>query len=162
MKKMVMKHIFALAIALAMVLSLTGCIFAERETNKRITTYFGESQVSAARYYTVVGDEIQTEELDAARVAALVEKLDSMTLKTKTFHTDYYWGGQFGIEMELADGTYITYDGTKLEHRRDARPTNNGSNIESVFAEVTNMKFWEEMAEFFPAVKENPMLGVGR
>ena len=58
----------------------------------------------------------------------------------------------------LEDGTYLTYDGTKLEHRNRARESGVKDNIESVFAEVTNMNFWEEMADFFPMVKNNPMI----
>ena len=150
---------FILILALT-ALSLSGC-FGGR-TRKNLLNYFGECKVQSARIYIISQKDGQFEELKASRVPELVKKLESMQLKTKAFHTDYFWGGQFGIELTLEDGTYLTYDGTKLEHRRDARPTNNGSNIESVFAEVTNMKFWEEMAEFFPAVKENPMLGVGR
>ena len=79
-----------------------------------------------------------------------------MQLKTKAFHTDYFWGGQFGIELSLEDGTYLTYDGTKLEHRRRSRESGDRDNIESVFAEVTNMKFWEEMDDFFQMAKAIP------
>ena len=155
------KHTAAVIVVLMLIaFTFTGC-FGGR-TRKNLLNYFGESKVQSARIYIISQKDGQFEELKSSRVPELVEKLESMQLKTKAFHTDYFWGGQFGIELTLEDGTYLTYDGTKLEHRRDARPTNNGSNIESVFAEVTNMKFWEEMAEFFPAVKENPMLGVGR
>lgn len=153
-----MRRSASIFLAVVLVFSFSGCMFAERETKKRITTYFGESQVTAARYYTNYGDEFKTEELDASRVATLVEKMDSMTLKVKRFHTDYFWGGRYGIELDLADGTYITYDGTKLEHRSVRRPEDSGKSKDSTFATVTNMKFWEEMEEFFPSVKENPML----
>ena len=155
------KHTAAVIVVLMLIaFTFTGC-FGGR-TRKNLLNYFGESKVQSARIYIISQKDGQFEELKASRVPELVKKLESMQLKTKAFHTDYFWGGQFGIELSLEDGTYLTYDGTKLEHRRRSRESGDRDNIESVFAEVTNMKFWEEMAEFFPAVKENPMLGVGR
>lgn len=141
---------FVLILALT-VLSLSGC-FGGR-TRKNLLNYFGESRVQSARVYIISQKDGQFEELEASRVPELVEKLESMQLKTKSFHTDYFWGGQFGIELSLEDGTYLTYDGTKLEHRRHSRESGDQEKIESVFAEVTNMDFWEEMDGFFRMAK---------
>ena len=141
---------FVLILALT-VLSLSGC-FGGR-TRKNLLTYFGESRVQSARVYIISQKDGQFEELEASRVPELVEKLESMQLKTKSFHTDYFWGGQFGIELSLEDGTYLTYDGTKLEHRRQSRESGDQEKIESVFAEVTNLDFWEEMDGFFRMAK---------
>ncbi len=141
---------FVLILALT-VLSLSGC-FGGR-TRKNLLNYFGESKVQSARIYIISQKDGQFEELKASRVPELVKKLESMQLKTKAFHTDYFWGGQFGIELTLEDGTYLTYDGTKLEHRRHSRESGDRDNIESVFAEVTNMNFWDEMDAFFLLAK---------
>ncbi len=150
------KHTAAVIVVLMLIaFTFTGC-FGGR-TRKNLLNYFGESKVQSARLYVISQKDGQFEELKSSRVPELVEKLESMQLKTKAFHTDYYWGGQFGIELSLEDGTYLTYDGTKLEHRRRSRESGDRDNIESVFAEVTNMKFWEEMDDFFRMAQAIPM-----
>ena len=149
------KHTAAVIVVLMLIaFTFTGC-FGGR-TRKNLLNYFGESKVQSARIYIISQKDGQFEELKASRVPELVKKLESMQLKTKAFHTDYFWGGQFGIELTLEDGTYLTYDGTKLEHRRRSRESGDRDNIESVFAEVTNMKFWEEMDDFFQMAKAIP------
>ena len=149
------KHTAAVIVVLMLIaFTFTGC-FGGR-TRKNLLNYFGESKVQSARIYIISQKDGQFEELKASRVPELVKKLESMQLKTKAFHTDYFWGGQFGIELTLEDGTYLTYDGTKLEHRRRSRESGDRDNIESVFAEVTNMKFWEEMDDFFRMAKAIP------
>ena len=146
------KHTAAVIVVLMLIaFTFTGC-FGGR-TRKNLLNYFGESKVQSARIYIISQKDGQFEELKASRVPELVKKLESMQLKTKAFHTDYFWGGQFGIELTLEDGTYLTYDGTKLEHRRRSRESGDRDNIESVFAEVTNMNFWEEMDGFFRMAK---------
>jgi hypothetical protein len=150
------KHTAAVIVVLMLIaFTFTGC-FGGR-TRKNLLNYFGESKVQSARLYVISQKDGQFEELKSSRVPELVERLESMQLKTKAFHTDYYWGGQFGIELSLEDGTYLTYDGTKLEHRRRSRESGDRDNIESVFAEVTNMKFWEEMDDFFRMAQAIPM-----
>ena len=156
MKRRNLKNLFIFILAAALLLSLSGCFGGA--TKKNLLNYFGECKVRSARYYTINEKDGQFFDLDKQRLPQLVEKLESMKLKTKSFHTDYFWGGRFGIELVLEDGTYLTYDGTKLEHRNRARESGVKDNIESVFAEVTNMNFWEEMADFFPMVKNNPMI----
>ena len=146
------KHTAAVIVVLMLIaFTFTGC-FGGR-TRKNLLNYFGESKVQSARIYIISQKDGQFEELKASRVPELVKKLESMQLKTKAFHTDYFWGGQFGIELTLEDGTYLTYDGTKLEHRRRSRESGDRDNIESVFAEVTNMNFWDEMDAFFLLAK---------
>ena len=146
------KHTAAVIVVIMLIaFTFTGC-FGGR-TRKNLLNYFGESKVQSARIYIISQKDGQFEELKASRVPELVKKLESMQLKTKAFHTDYFWGGQFGIELTLEDGTYLTYDGTKLEHRRRSRESGDRDNIESVFAEVTNMNFWEEMDGFFRMAK---------
>ena len=127
-------------------------------SKKTLTTYYGNSKVIAARYFqSGGGEEMTSEELPAEKLDKLVETLDSMKLKGHLFHTDYYWGGQFGIELDLEDGTYLTYDGTMLEHRSTSILTDKGSGkpITSNFLEVTNCEFWEEMKPFFSTINEN-------
>ncbi len=150
------KHTAAVIVVLMLIVfTFTGCFGGL--TRKNLLNCFGESKVQSARLYLISQKDGQFEELKSSRVPELVEKLESMQLKTKAFHTDYYWGGQFGIELSLEDGTYLTYDGTKLEHRRRSRESGDRDNIESVFAEVTNMKFWEEMDDFFRMAQAIPM-----
>ena len=149
------KHTAAVIVVLMLIaFTFTGC-FGGR-TRKNLLNYFGESKVQSARLYVISQKDGQFEELKSSRVPELVERLESMQLKTKAFHTDYYWGGQFGIELSLEDGTYLTYDGTKLEHRRHSRESGDQEKIESVFAEVTNMDFWEEMDGFFRMAQAIP------
>ena len=151
MRKPLFKIICVGVLVFSLLFNLTGC-FGGR-TRKNLLNYFGESKVQSARIYIISQKDGQFEELKASRVPELVKKLESMQLKTKAFHTDYFWGGQFGIELSLEDGTYLTYDGTKLEHRRRSRESGDRDNIESVFAEVTNMNFWDEMDAFFLLAK---------
>ena len=113
----------------------------------------------SARFYdrdreTEDGSQFFFEELDASKTQDLVDKLDSMELTYHSFHTDYFWGDHFGIELALEDGTYLTYDGTLLEHSKVTidTPYDSSNRIKNRFLEVTNCDFWQEMYEFFPSI----------
>ena len=150
------KRTALLAALLMGVLSLSSC-FLYGPTNKKLTTYFTESKVVSARFFTGARDTAECEELDPQQVDALVAKLDSMDLTTKFAHTDYYWAGQYGVELSYEDGTYLVYDGTKLYQRKVSvkeKSFTSDDHLHSEFVSVTNMKFWDEMRAFFPKISE--------
>ena len=142
-------------------LCLSGCgicsgiaknILNGTESNKTLPTYFGDSQVIAARFYEHYADDFSFEDLPEEKLPDLVNTLDSMKLKSHAFHTDYYWSGQFGIELTLNDGNFLTYDGTRLTLQSSAVDESTDSEIRSTFIEVTNCEFWDEMRSFFPSI----------
>jgi hypothetical protein len=145
------KAVAAAVLAIILTLACCGCTMS---VSKPLTAYYGEGTVVAARYYSGGMDGYLTEELPAEQLAALTETLDAMELRYHFFHTDYYWGDRFGIELERADGTFLTYDGTELG-LRDASMANGGAasehELKGEFVEVTNGSFWEAMAPFFPS-----------
>ena len=138
-------------------LNLYGCILFDGATDKKLLSYYDEEPLTAARFYTRAEDgSMNLEELPTKKLSDLTKTLDSMELTYHSFHTDYFWGGQFGIELERRDGTFLTYDGTLLSLRscsvKEGYSTDD--TIRSSFLEVTNCEFWEEMEGFFPSVKE--------
>ena len=139
------------ALALLAAILLCGCCGGIKKTSKKLTSYYSDSPVVAARFYFYE----ECEELPADRLEALCEKLDSMELEYHMGHVDYFWGNQFGIELELEDGTFITYDGTKYEQRDASMMVSRDSEhkLHSCFLEVKNMDYWEEMSAFFTTVE---------
>ena len=144
------------AVLLISVFCLSAC-FLYGPTSKRLTTYYTDSKVVSARFFVGARDTAECEELDPQQVNALAAKLDSMDLTTKFAHTDYYWAGQYGIELSYEDGTYLVYDGTKLYQRKVSvkeKSFSSEDHLHSEFVSVTNMKFWDEMRAFFPKISE--------
>lgn len=125
--------------------------------SKKLTEYYSGSRIVAARFYSRSGEDgYFIEELPAESLPALAEKLGEMKLSRHSFHTDYFWGGTFGIELEYEDGTFVTYDGTKALHRSASMKDSAESdkNLGSGdFLEVTNLDFWDEMKPFFPSAE---------
>ena len=122
---------------------------------KKLTEYFTQAPVvSACFYYTDGADELIFEELDGARLSELTSKLDSMSLNKHAFHTDYFWGGQFGIELAFEDGCFMTYDGTHAEYRSVSMKDDPSASYDSAaFLQVTDCEFWDVMKEFFSSVE---------
>ena len=148
------------AFVLACCLLLSGC-FGGREKQGLLSVYKMGNPVSA-RFYTSFAEEgKQVEELDSSKLPELTERLQSMHYKTHAFHTDYYWGGKFGVELTLDDGTYWSYDGTLVKHSsrslvdREAEERVLGRS----FVEVTDCDFWSVMQEFFPSIDRNMIMG---
>lgn len=123
--------------------------------SKKLTEYFTQSPVvSALFYYTDSTGELVFEELDAARLSELTSKLDSMSLKKHAFHTDYFWGGQFGIELAYEDGGFMTYDGTHAEYRSVSLKDDPEASYDSAaFLQMTDCEFWDVMEGFFTSVE---------
>jgi len=134
-------------------------LFTKHETDKRIPTFYTDSEIVAVRYY--YGDSIdgyRVEELDEDRIDEFVDDLNSMDLVVGGA-MDYYWDGHFGIEMELDNGTFMTYDGTRLETLRVSRvdedfTVDDELKSKSDFVFVTNYDFWEVMNDYFPSIEE--------
>ncbi len=140
-------------------LSLWGCtvLLPQEIRDKTLTTYFDDEKIIAARYYTRTEDQdrYQIDELPVGQLSALTKKLNSMELVYRSFHTDYFWGGQYGIELERLDGRYLTYDGTRLELRSVSvrEGFRSDDTLKGAFLEVSNCDFWEEMKPFFPSLQ---------
>ena len=124
--------------------ALTGCT---GKTSKKLTNYSSDSPVVNAYFH--IGDEYQ--KLPEEKLSKFIEMLNSMELKTHMGHVDYYWHGQFGIELELEDGTFIHYDGTCYELRSDSMKagTDNEYKLDKAFIEVLNENFWDEVGKYF-------------
>ena len=135
-------------------------VLAGHKTDKTIPTYYSDSEIVAVRYYHRDSEGgYRIEELDEDRLDEFVDDLNSMEIHTGGM-MDYYWGGSFGVEMELEDGTYLTYDGTRLELYRRSRLDDDFSyddriRNKSEYIQVLNYDFWEVAEEYFPSIEEN-------
>ena len=130
------------------------------DTDKKLPTFYTDGEIVAVRYYYHEDGDYRVEELDEDRIDELVDDLNSMELETGTIFMDYYWGGQFGIEMEYEDGTYVTYDGTRLEVLTRSRLNEDFTSADvltgkSYYVNVVNEDFWEAMEDYFPSIEEN-------
>ncbi len=151
------RRLFLVLVVLAafLVAVCSACCAGSAKNEKTLLNYYTESPVVSARFFLggpegiTFQEELKPEDLDA-----FIQKTESMTLKYHLFHTDYFWGGQYGIEYSLEDGTFLTYDGTKLCLRNASVKEDHSSEseIKGDFLEVTNCEFWAEMAAFFPSV----------
>ena len=74
-----------------------------RSTDKKIPTFYSDSEIVSVRYYHRDADGYRFEELDEDKLDEFVDALNAMELETGGA-LDYYWGGSYGIEMELEDG----------------------------------------------------------
>ena len=125
--------------------------------NTRITLRT-DSKIVAVRYFHREGDGLRFEELGEDKLEDFVASLNSLELETGGIVD--YTGTGYGIEMELADGTYLIYDGTCLSWHSnklvDKVPT-----IEDLidkkddFVYVMNCEFWDVMKEYFPSIEEH-------
>ena len=150
----------------AFVLLLLACVLVDK-TEKKIPAYWGKAEVVTAHfYYTEPSnssrsekDLVEYEEIDKDKLPGLLELLNSMSLEKYYFHRDYNWEGSFGIELELDNGKYITYDRTMLSlrtySRSDESPSDRQKAIHRVFINVTNYDFWSVMKDYFPSVEEH-------
>ena len=155
-----MKRRRTLALLCAVLVLLTGCFGGKDKTN--ITKYRGcAAPVSARFYYGGNSDEKHIEELPADRLSDLIADLDAMSYKTHFFHTDYFWAGQFGLELTLADGTFWNYDGTELELRRVSitQTRDEANRITGDFVEITEGDYWETISKYFESAAEMEPMG---
>ncbi len=134
-------------------------LFIMHETDRKIPTFYSDSEIVAVRYYYRESDGYRVEELDEDQLDEFIDDLNSMELETGGA-MDYYWGGSYGIEMELDDGMFMTYDGARLETLERSRLDEDFSyddvvQGESDYVYVLNYDFWEVMNDYFPSIEEN-------
>ena len=146
-----MKRIFALLLAVITAAALCACTSAEITG---IVEHFGKKEPVSALYYWKGQDGMEYVELDESGLSRLIEGLNKLPYVTKGWHTDYYWGGRFGLEIKFSDGTYWDYDGTCLMHRSESMTVNadTEANLSRIFAEITEGDFWMLMDEAFPDI----------
>ena len=152
-----MRKTVLILLALVFCLALIGCTGRERTD---MVSHFGEKQAESALYYQRGGDGMISEPLDEAKLGALVEAINKLPYRTHIGHTDYYWGGRFGIEIKFTDGTYWCYDGTKLCLRSVSMTEDADSqyDLRSEFIEVTDGSFWLLMHnDFFESIVPEDM-----
>ncbi len=160
--------ISSLTIVIATIVVLIGVLIGAafmsfttmHDTDKKLTTYYSVSEVVAVRYYYREDGDYRVEELDQDKLDEFVDDLNSMDLESGNVFMDYYWGGQFGIEMEYDDGTYVTYDGTRLEVLSRSRLNEDFTSADvlsgqSYYVHVINDDFWEVMEGYFSSIEEN-------
>lgn len=148
--------VLIISLIAALIGSAIFAIFSRHETDKTISTFYTKSDIVAVRYYYYNSDGYRFEELDEDLLDDFIDDLDSMEIEYGGA-MDYYWGGKYGIEMELKDGKYLLYDGTNLTYSEsgidDEFPYND--KIKDEFVYVTDCDFWEVMEEYFPSIEEN-------
>ena len=146
------RRIIVLVCAIAMV--LTGCF--GRKVRSDVTKYDGCAAPVSARFYLGAGrGEATVEELPTEKLPALVEALDGLRYTTHSCHTDYFWAGQYGVELTLADGTFWNYDGTRVEHRKVSiiESMDEQNRISATFTDLEDCSFWDAVRPFFEAAK---------
>ncbi len=144
--------------------ALGGCfILKPSGSSRKLTTYFDENAVVVgARVFSQYYDEedrkteYYIQEVSPDRLDDLVEEIDSTPLVSHFAHTDYFYKGSYGIELELEDGTYLIYDCTGLDHCEtpfDQRKSRFES-IEDRYLEDSGKDFWDRIEEYFPGMEE--------
>lgn len=149
----------AVVLVVVLILGLIINTFIRHDTKKNIPTFYSNSEIVSVTYYYRESDGYRTERLDDDKLDEFVDELGSMKIETGGL-MDYYWGESFGIEMELEDGTYMIYDGTKLEmfeksHFDEDFSYDDKIRNKSDFVHVADYDFWEFAKEYFPSIEEN-------
>lgn len=168
-----MKRLIVALLITVLAAGICGCFLLEpSSTSKKLTTYYDDLPSAAgARFYIrdrenndadedeEGGTKYLIEELPQDQIEELCEAMDEIELIWHMGHTDYFYSDWYCIELELEDGTYLTYDGTCLELNKkafDDEAKNEKDNvIHRSYLEDANKEFWDKMEQFFPAVAEN-------
>ena len=157
-----MKRIASIFLTVLLAFALSGCFLLEPSTSrKKLTTYFDDNaEVVAARVFAAPErgeDEYYFQEVDPEDLDALVAEIDATPLKSHFGHTDYFYKGSYGIELTLADGTYLIYDCTRLDH--SAKPFDpedrRGDPDDNEYLEDTNKDFWDRIEKYFPGMEDH-------
>ena len=148
-----------IVLIIGLVVGLFLGVVSRHKTDKKIPSFYSDSEIVAVRYFHRESDGYRIEELDEDRLDDFVDDLYSMKLETGGM-MDYYWGGSFGVEMELEDGTYLTYDGTRLELYQRSRLDEDSYDDDKIrnrseYVYVENCEFWDVMDDYFPSIEEN-------
>ena len=153
-----MKRIAIMMLTLVFAISLCGCLFSSHISNRKLTTYFDEdAQVISARVFAYGSDGMFIKEASEDQLEELVEEIDSTPLISHFGHTDYFYKGQYGIELGLADGNYLLYDCTGLhllEIPFDEQENFRYESIKTEYLEDANKDFWDRIEKYFPGMED--------
>lgn len=158
-----MKRIAVIILSLTLAFALGGCFLLKPSgsgSKRKLTTYFDENAV-------VVGARVFAEDRDGEegyfikevqedRLDELIEEIDRTRLVSHFAHSDYFYKGRYGIELELEDGTYLIYDCTELEHTDtpfDEKESRFDS-IEDRYLEDSGKDFWDRIEKYFPGMED--------
>ena len=161
-RRLAMKRIAVIILSLTLAFAMCGCFLLKPSSGSRhkLTTYFDDNAVVVnARVFARDKngkEEYFIKEVEADRLDDLVEEIDKTRLVSHFAHTDYFYKGWYGIELELDDGTYLIYDCTELEHTGtpfDEKESRYDS-IEDRYLEDSGKDFWDRIEEYFPGMEE--------
>lgn len=158
MRANAVKQTLSVIILAVLALTIVGCDRIRHIPDKKLPELFTDSPIVSVRYYHKDPEGIRFEDLDENRLDEFIDDLYSMEIEAGGMLD--YQGSSFGIEMELEDGNYLTYDGTYLALRSskiiDEQPTaENEIEGNSNFIYVLNCEFWDVMKGYFPSIEEN-------
>lgn len=157
-----MRRIIAFLLAITVIFSFSGCFLLRpskdpSHSRHTLLNYCGNDQtVVAARVWAYDAGEQDgpyIREASDDRLGELVEEINKTPVYSHFGHVDYFYRGQYGIELTLSDGTYLIYDCTKLTHYKSAFDVDNhqfGEEIKSYYIEDTGKDFWERISPYFP------------
>ena len=139
---------------LMLLLPLSGCF--DSTSTGLLDCWKCGRPVAAVCFIKNSDKDIRLETLPEEQLPALIDLLDSMTYRSRGFHTDYFWHGRFGLELTLDDGTYWFYDGTCMELRSVSilESTANDTIIHKSLTEVTGEGFQGPLSAFFSLASE--------
>ena len=155
----VLSSVFLLIIAtIALIAYLFIAQLKPHTPDKKLPYYYhtADKLVSVQYYYREPGG-YRFEALDEDRLNEFVDDLNSMELEAGGI-MKYYWGNNFGIEMEFESGTYLSYDGSAVELLQKSRSDDTFSNADAQrldYVYVLNYDFWEVMKGYFPSIENN-------
>ena len=153
-----MKRIIAAIMLVLIVFSLGGCfLFEPVKSSETLLEYLGNDEnVVAARVWTKQSNDHELIEIEAPedQLGALVEEIRKTPIASHFGHTDYFYSGQYGIELTLSDGTYLIYDCTCLVHSKAPYDADyDGDNrIKRDYIEDLDKNFWNRIEKYFPGM----------
>lgn len=144
--------------AAALLLLLSGC-FSGRARTGLLHRWTDAEPVAARMYFDGADGTERTQPLPPQQLAELVDMLENMKYRTHAFHTDYFWYGRCGLEIELSDGTFWIYDGTYAELRSASmtESAERDKKLRGAFVEILDGEYWERVLPFFPEAADAPL-----
>jgi hypothetical protein len=144
--------------------SLGGCFLlrssGSSDTKRKERTLLNylenDENVVSARVWTKQNDEkeLVVIEVPEDQLEGLLEEMKKTPIKSHFGVADYFYGGWYGIELTLSDGTYLTYDCTCLEHRKapyDAE-YDPDDKIKKDYIEDKGRDFWDRIEKYVPGM----------
>ena len=157
-----MRRIAAITMTVMLAFALSGCfLLAPSKTKKKLTTYFDDdAEVVSARVFSAPkkGEEdYYIQEVSPDKLDDLIDEIDATPLKSHIGVSDYFYKGQYGIELTLSDGNYLIYDCTSLEltdtpfDEKESR----FDNLKKDYLEDANKDFWDRIEKYFPGMEDH-------